>query len=260
MAKKAQSPLKNKPLRYPGQSLDEEIQNLIDDKIVSSYWFAAVFVLIAILEWAAYLGKWPRQPGAFTVVALIAVAYCVWQFPKVRKRTRALRLGRDGERLVGQFLEGLRTHGARIFHDVPGTEFNLDHVVIAPQGVFVIETKTIAKPYPKAKVTITGEQLFLADRKMERDPVQQVRAQVSWLTQILEESTGRRLPVRGAVVFPGWFVEPPPSGSSLGLWVLEPKAIPAFIEREPERLSLSDVSLVAFHLSRYIQASEKPTR
>jgi hypothetical protein len=74
---------------------------------------------------------------------------------------------------------------------------------------------------------------------------------------VLEESTGKRFPVKGAIVFPGWFVEPPPGGTKLDIWVLEPKALPGFIEREPERLPMSDVSLAAFHLSRYVRTSAK---
>jgi len=30
----------------------------------------------------------------------------------------------------------------------------------------------------------------------------------AWLAQLIEAGTGKRIPVRGIVVFPGWFVEP----------------------------------------------------
>lgn len=36
--------------------------------------------------------------------------------------------------------------------------------------------------------------------------------------------------------------------------MLEPKALPAFIETEPVRLAEADVKLAAFHLSRYIRS------
>lgn len=38
--------------------------------------------------------------------------------------------------------------------------------------------------------------------------------------------------------------------------MLEPKALPAFIEAEPESISAPDVSLAAYHLSRYVRSVE----
>jgi hypothetical protein len=36
--------------------------------------------------------------------------------------------------------------------------------------------------------------------------------------------------------------------------VLEPKALPAFIQQEPMSVSAADVALAAFHLSRYVRS------
>ena len=38
---------------------------------------------------------------------------------------------------------------------------------------------------------------------------------------------------------------------------LEPKALPAFLEKAQRRLSTEDVKLATFHLSRFIRASER---
>jgi hypothetical protein len=248
------SPLKAKPLRNPGQSLDEQLHVLIDEQLVSVYWTATLFVLIAAVEWLAVWQRWPRFPVAWTLVAAIAILYFVWFFYRVRKRARNLRLGRDGERAVGQYLDGLRESAARVFHDVPAGAFNLDHVVISRRGIFIVETKTCSKPHPKATVSVRGDQIFLAGRVMTRNPVEQVRAQIAWLAQLLQQSTGKTQPIRGAVVFPGWFIEPSSDVKRLGVWMLEPKALPAFIENEPVRLTDADVALTAFHLSRYVRA------
>jgi len=56
-------------------------------------------------------------------------------------------------------------------------------------------------------------------------------------------------------VFPGWFVEPLVGAAKFDVWVLEPKALPAFIDNEPDRIPPPDVALAAFHLSRYIRAT-----
>jgi hypothetical protein len=68
---------------------------------------------------------------------------------------------------------------------------------------------------------------------------------------------GGRRTVNVRAAFPGW-VEPMDaqwkrdSGKS---WVLEPKALAAFIENEPETIAESDVALAAYHLSRYVPAT-----
>ena len=70
-----------------------------------------------------------------------------------RQREKAERLlrsaemyerGGDGERVVGAILDQLRQEGWEVFHDVrwPGRQrANLDHVVVGPPGVFVIDAK-----------------------------------------------------------------------------------------------------------------------
>jgi hypothetical protein len=73
-------------------------------------------------------------------------------------------------------------------------------------------------------------------------------------------STGKEFPVRPVVLFPGWFVEPLPKGSSV--WVLNPQALPSFIQHEPIRIKESDLHMAAYHLARYIRVHAqafKPT-
>ena len=186
----------------------------------------------------------------------VAVVVGGIQLARIRRRVKTLKLGRDGERAVGQFLERLRVGGARIYHDIPGDGFNLDHVVIAPQGLFVIETKTWAKRSPNDKVVFDGTRILVGGRIPSRDPVRQIHSAVDWLRRTLEESTGKRLPIRGVVVFPGWFVNPMTPEAKKEIWVLEPKALPSFIEQEPVRLSDADMALAAFHLGRYVRTAE----
>jgi len=143
---------------------------------------------------------------------------------------------------------------ARVFHDVPGQGFNLDHVVISAHGIFVIETKTHRKPSPHSTVRVAGDELQIGGFVPDRNPIVQARASARWLAQLLQESTGRAFTVRGVVVFPGWFIEQQSPRSDV--WVLEPKALPAFIEAEPACTAQPDVALAAYHLSRYVRASQ----
>ena len=256
MAATTRSPLKDKPLRLPGQSLEEERLSLWDDKIEMPLLMALFYVLLAGLEWWRYFSDMKPHPIIFSLMAAGGAAFAAWRFFRFRPRMRSLRLGIDGEKAVGQFLERLRDRGYHVFHDVVAPGFNVDHVLVGSAGVFAVETKTWSKPlYTDARIKVEGDRLLVAGQEPDRNPIVQARAQAAWLKTLLAESTGRAHDVFPVVLFPGWFVEP--SQGPRPVWVLEPKALPAFLEREPVRLSTEEASLAAFHLSRFIRSAER---
>lgn len=133
--------------------------------------------------------------------------------------------------------------------------FNLDHVLVGPSGVFLIETKTFSKPVRRdARVEYDGREVRVRGFKPDRDPVQQAEASSRWLAELLEQMVGRPCFVRPVVLFPGWYVDDTARKGQALVWVLNPKALRGFIEHEPMRFSPEDVSAVAFHLSRYGRA------
>lgn len=247
----SKSPLKAAPLHNPGQSLDEEIKRLIDDEIGKYLLIIAYFAILAILEWWRWYVKQPPSPVHYSVLALAVSPYCVWKLVKARRQLKQLKLGRDGEKAVGQYLEELRVKGYRVLHDIVGSGFNVDHVVFSPRGIFVIETKTISKPNKgEAHVVVSDDSLLLNGMTMERDPVIQAKAASGWVKELLKESTGKDFPVKPVVVFPGWYVK----GSRNDAWVLNPKALPTYIENEKTVIKPEDVQLATYHVARYIRA------
>ena len=247
-----QSPLKEKPLRLPGQTEDDKIVRLREGALMDHLLVAACVFVLAWMEWFGYLTHSARHPVVFTAVAVATVAVVRWRILKLRKKVKDLMLGRDGEKVVGQQLEGLREGGAQVFHDIPAPGFNLDHVVISPHGIYAIETKTRSKHGPKERVVIEGDTLTVAGHVPDRNPIEQVTAAARWLENELKKSTGKRFFVRGVVLFPGWFVEQ--RGPRGDVWVLEPKALPAFIGNAPAMIASADVALAAYHLSRYVRS------
>ncbi len=57
--------------------------------------------------------------------------------------TSAWAYGANGETALGKQLDPLRDEGIAVLHDrrIPGSKANIDHIVIAPAGVFVIDAK-----------------------------------------------------------------------------------------------------------------------
>ena len=98
----------------------------------------------------------------------------------------SIKLGRDGERVVAEHLQQLVGAGWRVFHDIQGDGFNIDHVVIGAGGISAVETKTRSKPVgrnedpwvlePKALVgclkkqytRLSDEQVAMASHHLER--------------------------------------------------------------------------------------------
>lgn len=250
------SPLKRKPPRNPGESVHSERERLVSEEFVSYLFFATFSVILALHAWMQELFHHPPYPRTMTGVALIAVGLCVYKFLTLRRRARALRLGEEGEKEVGHSLEDLRRQGCQVFHDIVGDGFNIDHVVVSPRGVFVIETKTYSKSTRgRGVIECDGERIRVNGKEPERNAIAQVRALGGWLRDRLAESTGRRFPIRCAVVYPGWFVEHHTKSPS-DVWVLNPKGLPAFIEREPVLLKPEDVALVSDRILHCMQRVE----
>jgi len=251
------SPLKQKPLKNPGESLDDEIQRLIDNTAERYALSAAFLSALAILEWLLWYQETPRNPLLYSAFALVAIVVTAIRVVFVRKKLHNLRQGRDGEKAVAQFLDRLRETGAIVFHDIPGQGFNLDHVVMDRSGIYVIETKTMSKPDKgETRLVFDGESISSFGRPLDRNPVTQVRAARQWLAELIQESTGRKFPVRPVVVFPGWYIEPTAEARASDVWVLNPKALPSFISHSAEQMSAEDVKLCAFHLGQYVRTSK----
>ncbi|MEM1090669.1 MAG: nuclease-related domain-containing protein [Pseudomonadota bacterium] len=252
----SKSPIKAKPLRNPGQSLDRRLVDILLDDIVVYLMAAGFLVVVAMQHWLIWFTQKPPNPWYISVAAAIAVIVATVKIRKSLKTAKNVKLGLEGERAVGQYLDRLHKRGALVLHDIPGEGFNLDHVVIDVSGIYLIETRTLSKPdRGQAKLTFNGERIFKGQFELARNPIIQVLAGTRWLRDLLESSTGRQFPIRPVVVFPGWYVEKTQEAKQSSVWVLEPKALPSFIENSGKKLKPEDVNLCAFHLARYIRSS-----
>jgi Nuclease-related domain len=257
---KKRSPLKGKPLRNPGQSLDEQIHDVVSNYALGPAVFALFLFFLAIFEWLKYLQSIAPKPVLYSIPAVAAIAYAAFRFVRVRRHLRALRLGRDGEKEVGHGLESLRKKGYEVFHDIVGNGFNIDHVLIGPAGIFCIETKTHSKPRNgRPSVVFDGEKVIIGGRFADSNPVLQSRAQARWLRDLSFERTGRRFAVRPVIVYPGWFVKNR-SPRRADMWVLNPKGLPAFLDHETVELNPEDICMVSSGLNRYIATESLETR
>ncbi len=201
--------------RPAGWSLQNRADELMDD-------FTAKF-FGGILSGLALLVMTQAQVihAAMAVIIgipVIAVTF-FWAYRDLRRFTNH-RLGLRGEQVVGHVLDRLSSENLHVFHDlpasVPGHRLgNIDHVVLSPAGVFVIETKTRRKPRkpgkdgrPGHKLTFDGKQLhFPEPMGTDSHGLSQARRNADWLAAELSADNASPITVHAALVFPGWWVD-----------------------------------------------------
>ncbi len=211
------SPLTTDLLRAPGFSLQQKIDDINWDLMEC---LMMIPVLTAVVPMFVFL-QMKMADQQFTliswilVIALIifGVAYYVRKLFKKMKKLSHFRLGHACEIAVGQELEQVVRpvdRPYRVFHDIPFEGFNVDHLVVSPNGVLVVETKGRSKPIDNGskqfKVRVEGDALHFP-RHVEREPILQTRRNVKAVQAWLSDATGFDVPVGGVLVLPGWYVE-----------------------------------------------------
>jgi hypothetical protein len=121
--------------------------------------------VVAILLFAVLNGTW-GAPVAAALAGLAGLVIVIEQLVP-RQSTRAWATGALGELRTAQFLDPLADEGYVVMHDlrIPMSRANIDHLVIGPTGVFVVETKNIvgALKVRGGDVTIRGRRIGVVD-------------------------------------------------------------------------------------------------
>lgn len=256
---KRRSPIKNLPVRQPGQSLRDQIVELLFDRWLV-YWVIALCFGLAtgMLLIAVIFGSAVFPIILCTTIAAVSFSLALTRGRSAWRRIGNNKLGQIGEEAVGQYLEEkLRPLGAQVLHDIPMDGFNIDHVVIHTTGIYAVETKTHSKPAKgRCDVRYDGTQITVNGFTPDRDPVVQASAQSTSLRDLLESSTGKRFKVQPVVLYPGWYVSS--SAQWPDVWVQNEKQLPSTIQHQKPFIDEPDVHLATYHLKRYVIARAQP--
>ena len=207
----------NAPLREPGQAL----RNRLDQAFSSLFLNGALGPIISLAPLVYGMGRmlfvvrqdwveWALYGLLSTVLVLVFSLLLVRDYQRIRR----LKLGLACELAVGQELERLvrpDAHPYYVFHDVPTDSFTIDHVVVTPHGVFVVETRArtlaISSDGSELDTVAVERERLRFPHWQERRPLHKTRQGVSWLTRWLERRCGVPVPVRGVLVLPGWKID-----------------------------------------------------
>ncbi|MEY2879740.1 MAG: hypothetical protein RLZZ15_2120 [Verrucomicrobiota bacterium] len=245
-------------LRGPGESQVRLLRRL-DDRMFLAFGAALAAPLFAA---TAFLWIATRLEGVAqllvalaTLAALVALLVVTARWLVARMTEAGNRhLGLFGERVVAEALDPLKAAGCRVFHDVPCGDahapFNIDHVLVGPGGVFVIETKTRRQGRSRAgfaahEIIFDGNVLAYPWGE-DRHGLDQAVRHARWLEDWLSSLLARRTPVRPLLAFPGWTIISRGSGA---VTVLSPKEIPAAVApRGADALDRREIEMVAAQL------------
>ena len=135
------------------------------------------------------------------LVGLAAAALVGWRLRfRPSERARTWQRGAHGERRTARLLDRLVRDGYVVFHDlaVPGSPANVDHLVIGPSGVFVIDSKQWTGSVQQGADALVWHNHYPLDRTLDT---------VRWEAQTIGRLLGARvhplLCVHGAQVHGG---------------------------------------------------------
>lgn len=247
-------------LRNPGQYLLDQIrEGLIDFgmRIGTLMILPPMFVILYF-----YLPVSKQNTNTIALMCIVLCIIFVWPLYMARNlfmQMQLNRIGYDGELATAQELNQLMRHGYYIFHDMQADNFNIDHVVIGPAGVFAIETKTRSKRNIKgkeeAKVFVNGNFLQYPTYQ-DTVSLNQATNQAKWLSDFLTKSVGKKVVAEPILSLPGWMVER--RTSETPVMVINPKEAVKFLVNKKAVMDDQTIQQIKYQVERVCR-DLKPT-
>jgi hypothetical protein len=208
-------------------------QALVRERRPRILFFGAGVVIVGLIV-ALSQSPWSPFGWAFAFFGIARTLSLLFVAPA---HVRAWDIGAGGEERLGSILASLEFDGFIVMHDlrVPGGRENIDHLLIGPQGIFVVETKTY-----RGSVRVKGGELYINGRR-KTGFFDQVERQLAAVEGTLDMTSVRAFICVLEGDFP-WFGRP----SARGIDVVPPKRLVETVRSLPA--VLEDVQIE--HLAR----------
>ena len=232
--------------RLPGQGLREKRDELFDRSVNEPAMLMLAGWIVLVMEWLHVSGKVQPNIWCGVVLAASTTVYFGYKVYRYRRKLRAYRKGEEGERIVAQAIEqDLIPLGYVAFHDIPlekdGRRFNIDHLLVGPNGIFAIETKYYTKPAKgRSEVRYDGKRILWNDEvHRNRDEIAQAMNNARSARTLIAELTGMNVFVHPVLCAVGWFVKSTDLYGNPVLLTME-KTLRATIPNVTAKQALSD--------------------
>lgn len=225
-------PQKTKLRRPPGYSAQKKVDELSDKfsmALLQSIFAGALFGLLCNAAFPIVAGLILRrftvsqiwsQPHSyyFICLALLTLSSLAWMVASIIKAVqfhremRTWRFGLRGEQAVAEALADASVilAGYTAIHDVPGDgEWNIDHVVVGPAGIYVLEAKTRprrtpTRNQPDNEVWYDGNKLQFP-WCYDSEAVKQAERNARWVREFITGFAPNDMVVQPIIVVPGWY-------------------------------------------------------
>ena len=149
--------------------------------------------------------------------------------------TLAWRTGALGEERTGELLQPLEAQGFRVMHDrlMPRSRANIDHIVVGPPGVFIVETKNYG-----GKLRVRRGEIWVAGRRKTEIVAQAKREAAAVAAVVSPVSVTPLLCIHRADL--GWFKQ-----QADGVRIVAPKEMVKVLRKAPALLTPDEVSRLA---------------
>ncbi len=254
--KEKRSPFTDGFFRSPGESLNEKIFGINEEiTIYLTNLFVFPFMIYSMVLSDLYFRKLPLSISPVLPVIIIGLSimgFFLYKLVQLVKLRTVTRLGYEGEVAVGQELNHMMRQGYYVYHDFVADDFNIDHVVVGPAGVFAVETKARSKSAAKESrgdvKVYYDETAIKFPTWIETQPIVQAKNQAAWLEKWLASSAGERVMVTPVVALPGWYVT---RTSPKGIPVINPKQFPSLAKPVNGRqLSEAQIKRIVYQIDQ----------
>lgn len=158
----------------------------------------------------------------------------------LKRRAKQADKGAGAEEMVGLALADLPEE-YRYFNDVDFNTFNIDHILIGPAGIFLVETKS-----HKGKVSANGDKLLLNGSVPQKDFLKQTWSQMKHLEGFLFRMTSKEWKVKPILCFTNAFVEV--RRPVKGIEVVNLRYLKKFLMKQPNFMAAKDIE----HLTKIL--------
>jgi hypothetical protein len=222
------------------------------ERVEASRESLTAFVVTGLI--VAFVAELVMPPvGLVLLVIVLVVIASVVLMPN---STRAWAIGANGELATARALEQLKIEGFVVLHDrrIPGSSANIDHIVIGPPGVAVVETKSYS-----GRLRVRGGEVYVGGYRKTAQTVEEAKREALAVTVALADELERR----GLKVRPILCVHradlPFFGASPQGVSIVDGRGLVKTLRKAQRRLSPEDVRTLARLANDRLRPASAPT-
>lgn len=194
-------------------------------------------------------------PGLIGVLAISCAALSAMKYMD-RRATHTIKRAKDAERgAAAEEKVALKLNELPEdyfgFHDIGFKGFNIDHIVLGPAGIFVIETKSHG-----GNIGARGNTLLLNGKPPAKNFLNQVWSQAKNMEEYLWKMTSKEWKIKPVLCFTNGYVKV--RRPVKGVEVVSLRYLNTFLKRQPENLDTDGIQHILRVLRFRLEQQNNP--